>query len=296
MPDSSETILVLKKTKLGETDLIITGFSDEGRQIRAVAKGARKPGSKLGGHLELYAIARVLLHRGRNLDVVCEAHGVMSNESCRRDVFHSAAAAVIVELLDKVSADGDTEQRLFPLAKEALRCVGAVPNEGIALIAAAATLKMVAQLGFRPSLTHCASCAAPSRVDGTGDGTRDGSSSHAASAVGQGAVEQGGQGSVPCPKGPGAGPRRAFSFGQGGIICAECLPTLAEGSCRMLDASLMDWAEALITSRFVDLEQYADATHKALGERLLGFACEWARFHLSLRLKAHEVLCALQGA
>ena len=34
--------IVLKKTKLSETDLIVTLFTEEGVQVRAVAKGARK--------------------------------------------------------------------------------------------------------------------------------------------------------------------------------------------------------------------------------------------------------------
>ena len=36
-------VLVLDKTKLKETDLILTMLDERGRQVRAVAKGARKP-------------------------------------------------------------------------------------------------------------------------------------------------------------------------------------------------------------------------------------------------------------
>ncbi len=37
--------LVLRKTKLGESDLIVELLNDEGCLVRAVAKGARKPKS-----------------------------------------------------------------------------------------------------------------------------------------------------------------------------------------------------------------------------------------------------------
>ena len=40
-------VLVLDKTKLKETDLILTLLDERGRQVRAVAKGARKPGGRL---------------------------------------------------------------------------------------------------------------------------------------------------------------------------------------------------------------------------------------------------------
>jgi DNA repair protein RecO (recombination protein O) len=265
MPDYSSQILVLKKTKLGETDLIITGFSHEGHQVRAVVKGGRRPGSKLGTHLELYAIARVLLHKGRNLDVVSEAQTVSTNDACRQDVKHSAGAAVIVELLDKMSSDADADERLFPLATEALRCIGSIDEEGIMLITAAAVLKIAAQCGFRPSLTQCISCGTERHeIEGS---TLD---------------------SNPDSK------ALSFSFEQGGIICDRCLPELAGETVVPVNAQLIEWAEALITSRFVDLLVYANAEYEALGRRLLEFSREWVRFHLVPRLKSLDFLLSFE--
>jgi DNA repair protein RecO (recombination protein O) len=282
MSSYSARLIVLRKTKLGETDLIITGFSDEGRQVRAVAKGARKPGSKLGVHLELYSITRVLLHRGRNLDIITEASCLASNEACRADVLHSAGAAIIVETLDKVSADGDSEPRLFPLANEALRCVGAVPSEGVALIAAAAVLKMAAQLGFRPSLGECVCCG-----------------------TALGATRADGDGIAPAREATAfvALDTLAFSFEQGGVICDTCFheqieqaeqgEQQLEGDYQRQSTQLITWVDALLTSRFVELETYVDAKHADLGRALLEFAREWLRFHLVSRLKSLDFLLSL---
>lgn len=250
-------MLVLKKTKLGETDLIITGFSEEGVQVRAVAKGARRPGSRLGVHLELFSIARVLIHQGRSLGIITEAITVCSNEACRSDVLHSAGASVVVELLDHVSSDGDREVRLFPLASEALRCLGEVPEEGVALITAAAALKLVSQLGFRPSLDHCVSCGHSIDPTSLSDESRAFS---------------------------------AFSFEQGGILCEECLPMLEDCNHSTIDPQVIEWAKVLLMERFRDLERYADAEHEALGRELLGFIREWVRFHLVKRLKSLDFL------
>ena len=57
MPAYPLRALVLRKTKLGETDLILTLLAEDGRQVRAVAKGAaqarvavrRAPRAVLGG-------------------------------------------------------------------------------------------------------------------------------------------------------------------------------------------------------------------------------------------------------
>ena len=66
-------VLVLRKTKLGESDLILSLLAQDGSQIRAVAKGARKPTSQFSSRLELYSQADVLLAQGRSLDIVKEA-------------------------------------------------------------------------------------------------------------------------------------------------------------------------------------------------------------------------------
>ncbi len=58
--------LVLDKTKLKETDLILTLVDERGRQIRAVAKGARKPGGRLAARCELFCTVDLLIARGRS--------------------------------------------------------------------------------------------------------------------------------------------------------------------------------------------------------------------------------------
>ena len=65
-------VLVLDKTKLKETDLILTMLDERGRQVRAVAKGARKPGGRLAARCELFCTVDMLLAHGRSLDVVSQ--------------------------------------------------------------------------------------------------------------------------------------------------------------------------------------------------------------------------------
>ena len=60
-------VLVVKRTKLGETDCICTLLSQDGSQIRAVAKGARKPTSPFTSRLELFSVCDVLFAKGSRL-------------------------------------------------------------------------------------------------------------------------------------------------------------------------------------------------------------------------------------
>lgn len=151
--------IVLRKTKLGESDLILTLLVEDGSQVRAVAKGARKPASSFASRLELYSVSDVLLARGRSLDVVKEARLVESNERLRRAMEHAACAAPMVELLDRVTQMDLESPRLFALTCTALSSLGRVDASQAPLICAAHLLKTVSFAGLRPSLSICAGCA-----------------------------------------------------------------------------------------------------------------------------------------
>ena len=55
---------VLGRTKLAEQDLILTLLAEDGSQVRAVAKGARKPGGRLASRSELFCETDFLLAHG----------------------------------------------------------------------------------------------------------------------------------------------------------------------------------------------------------------------------------------
>ncbi|NLG10705.1 MAG: DNA repair protein RecO [Coriobacteriaceae bacterium] len=255
MPTYSARALVLKKTKLGETDLIITLFSEVGKQLRAIAKGSRRPGSKLGAHLELYSAVDLLVHTGRSLDVITEVRSWVTNEACRRDIEHSAGAAVIVELLDKVSRDNVIEPRLYPLSLEALRCIGDAEHCGIDLIVAAYIIKATAQLGYRPALLNCAVCGSPVNVV--------------------------------------TGTKLAFSFLEGGIQCRLCKDNGYLDTTILMDADRLMWAHTLLQSRFMELEAYCLSEYSELGRSMLDFAQRWLHSHLSIHLKSLDFLISL---
>ncbi len=151
-------VLVLRKTKLRETDMILTLLAEDGRQIRAVAKGLRKPGGRFGGRLEPYAVADVLLHTGRSLDVVSEAVTVSANAALREDFDRNSAAAVLVDLLDKISVEGQPEPKLFALATTTLDVMQDAPANALPALVVAFLAKAMAMHGYRPELEVCASC------------------------------------------------------------------------------------------------------------------------------------------
>lgn len=159
MPSYPLTALVLRKTKLGETDIILTLLAEDGRQVRAVAKGLRKPGSRFGGRLEPYSVVDLLLHTGKSLEVVSEARTVEAHAGLREDFDRSAAAAIVADLLDKIAVEGQVEPRLFDLATTTLSVMESAPLSALPQLVVAFLVKAMAMHGYRPELESCATCA-----------------------------------------------------------------------------------------------------------------------------------------
>ena len=152
--------LVLRKTKLGEADLILTLLAEDGRQVRAVAKGARKPKSRIGARVEPFTVLDLLLHTGRTLDIIAEAQTVASHEELRRDLDRSAHAAVVADVLDKsVGGGADRRAALRARAGHARRDGAAAPLESLLVVTDAFLVKAMAMHGYRPQLGSCVSCA-----------------------------------------------------------------------------------------------------------------------------------------
>jgi DNA repair protein RecO (recombination protein O) len=151
--------LVLRKTKLGEADTIVTLLAEDGRQVRAVAKGVRRTKSKIGSRVEPYAVVDLLLATGRNLEVVQEVETVAPHEAIRSDYDRAAAAAVVADLLDKVSVEGQVEPKTFPLALTTLDVMETAQPADLRALVLAFLVKALAMQGYRPTLDTCARCA-----------------------------------------------------------------------------------------------------------------------------------------
>lgn len=159
MPAYAARGLVLKRTRLGEADTIVTVLAEDGRQIRAVAKGARKTMSKCGARLQPFAVVRLLLHTGRTLDIVSEVETEVSHDGLRSDFDRTAHASVVVDLLDKTTAEDAGEPRLLALALATLVAEEDVPVEALPALTVAFLVKAMAMLGYRPQLGSCVQCA-----------------------------------------------------------------------------------------------------------------------------------------
>src|SRR5205807_10393357 len=109
---SSEAI-VLKRTDLGEADRILTLFTPNKGKFRAVAKGTRRPVSKLAGHVDLLCRSQLQIALGRNLDIVTQAEGRENFLHLRTDLWHMTCGFYLAELVDRFIEERTQHQDVY---------------------------------------------------------------------------------------------------------------------------------------------------------------------------------------
>ncbi len=158
-PRSYQTeAIIIKKTKLGEADTILTFYTPHLGKIQGFAKSLRKTKSKMAGHLELLTHSLVSLARGRNLDTITGAQTIDSFLPLKTDLELASYALYATELVNQFTADNVEDYPLFELLLETLHrlCQGE-NNEPVLRYF---ELHLLERVGYRPQLEQCVSCGA----------------------------------------------------------------------------------------------------------------------------------------
>lgn len=124
----STEAIVLKRSDLGEADRILTLFTAGKGKIHAVAKGTRRPISKLAGHVDLLCRSQLQVAVGRNLDIVTQAEGRENFLHLRNDLWHMTCGFYLAELVDRFVEDQTQHYDIYVLLLDTLRYLDADAN------------------------------------------------------------------------------------------------------------------------------------------------------------------------
>ena len=148
--------IVLAHFDLGEADRIITLLTPEDGKVRAIAKGVRRPRSRIGGSVEPFAELDLVLARGRNLDVITQV-GVAHAWLRLRDELESTATAwYLGELADRAVEERAGAHPVYGLLRRACQLLddGMAPGR----VARWFEMGLADALGVRPELERCVEC------------------------------------------------------------------------------------------------------------------------------------------
>jgi DNA repair protein RecO (recombination protein O) len=151
--------LVLRGLDLGEADRVLTILTPHLGKLRIIAKGVRRPRSRLGGGLEPLGHVDLVLAVGRTFDVVTQVQLVDPHLGLRSDLHATAAGWYLAELADRFCEERAESAAAFELLGAGLTALDVAPTPAAReAIARAFELRLLDAMGYRPELTTCIEC------------------------------------------------------------------------------------------------------------------------------------------
>ncbi len=159
MPVQKTLAIVIRFFPLRESDKIITFYTADFGKIKAVARGVRRPKSRLAGGLELLNYGTLVFFERPNKDLqtVNDFDLISSFEGIKADFDRTTYGCYLAELIGAIESDHSVNQRIFHLLQHGFETLTHVHD--IALFARAFELQLLGLAGYAPQLSHCVACA-----------------------------------------------------------------------------------------------------------------------------------------
>ena len=159
--------IVLRTMDLGEADRVLTVLTPRLGKLKVIAKGVRRPKSRIGGGLQPFSDVQLVLAVGRTWDVVTTASLEDPHLGLRNDLLSTAAAWYVVELADRFCEGAADSHEAFTLLAQALAGLDA-PSEEVTreVVARWFELHLLDAMGFRPELVRCLECGSEIEPEG----------------------------------------------------------------------------------------------------------------------------------
>lgn len=153
----------LKSYNLSEADKIIVMYSKEKGLIRGVAKGVKKPKSKLGARMDLLVANKLMLYKGKNMATICQADALNTFNKIRRNMDKIFYSMYLSEIVNNFGIEDDPcSKDVYNLLYKALEHISESEEKVEILITVLKfQLKMMQISGFGIELETCLCCGKP---------------------------------------------------------------------------------------------------------------------------------------
>jgi DNA repair protein RecO (recombination protein O) len=153
--------LVLHSFDYRETSCIVRLATRDAGVLSVIARGARQPKSRFGSAIDLFTsgVAHVRVHPTRDLHTLTGFDATRTRSELAGSLARFTAASAVAELCLRFAREDDTG-RVHDAATAVLDAIGTAAPDDVPAIALAGAWRLVAELGFAPSLEQCANCHA----------------------------------------------------------------------------------------------------------------------------------------
>jgi DNA repair protein RecO (recombination protein O) len=150
--------IIIRTNDYGESNKIITLYSKEMGKVAVMARGAKKPKSRLSSISQIFTYGQFLIQKGSGLGVLNQGEIISTYKYIRSDIFKTAYAAYMIELLDKLTEDGKPSVSLFSFLHTTLTHLNNGVDPDVLLYIF--ELRMLRIAGISPEVNCCTNCNA----------------------------------------------------------------------------------------------------------------------------------------
>lgn len=153
--------IVIRTRDYGESHKVVVLFTAERGKLPVMARGAKKPRSRLGAVTQLFTRGHYLCFLGTGMGTLSQGELIRSHHSIRSDLLLTATAAYLVELLDRLTEEKEPLPALYRLLSSTLDHLeeGTDPD----ILARIFELRVLEAAGYRPVLDKCVCCGSADR-------------------------------------------------------------------------------------------------------------------------------------
>ena len=150
----------LNSYDFSENDKIVVMYSKERGLIRGIAKGCKKTKSKLGATMQSLVANKIVMNKGRNLDIISQAEALDSFKHLKNDFSKLSISLYCAEIVSNYGIEEDSNsENIYNLLYEALSFIAkSNTTTEILLNVLRFQLKIMDLAGLKISLNNCSNC------------------------------------------------------------------------------------------------------------------------------------------
>ena len=150
--------VTLKRVDYSNTSQIATFYTLNYGKLQALARGSKRMGKKAPGSIDLFSYNEIIFLKKEpgSLHLLTEWELLEDFPAFRKEIERFYSACYVVELLNKLSEEGETDKPLFHLLLDTLHSLSRDNNKDLSLLAF--ELQLLKHLGYLPGLGECTQC------------------------------------------------------------------------------------------------------------------------------------------
>ena len=161
----------IKTYPLSENDNIVVMFSRDKGLIKGVAKGVKKPKSKLGARMQMLVANKLMLNEGKSLDVIKEAQAINPFNKLRYNLDKLNYSIYLSEIIGNFCRENTEEipevnKNIYELFYKTLENISNA-NDSVQIVLSVIKfqLKFMGEVGLGLELSHCLKCSSKIKDD-----------------------------------------------------------------------------------------------------------------------------------